>query len=76
MLVLKLLQRCAENEITLVSVSHPWQVDVLADKLSCRYAHTEWRLNPHIFRIIVKQSKYSPMMDLFAITHNHQLPIY
>ena len=52
-------------------------MNLVADQLSRsqQTLHTEWSLNPKIFRWL-SQIDFQPQIDLFATKFNHKLPQY
>ena len=54
----------------------PGSLNVLADTLSRPHQlpHTEWSLNPEVFRSLCRQ--WPVQIDLFATSENHQCSIY
>ena len=72
-----LLLWCRDREVTL-SIRHiPGRLNVLADALSRgdQILHTEWSLNPQVFRDVT-QVFSKPHVDLFATRWNHKLDVF
>lgn len=66
-----------KHGITLQARHIPGSLNVLADKLSRKgqIQQTEWSLHPQVFLLMV-QRMWTPLVDLFATSENHKLPIY
>ena len=68
---------CRKNKVVLTARHVPGVMNLVADQLSRsqQTLHTEWSLNPKIFRWL-SQIDFQPQIDLFATRFNHKLPQY
>ena len=68
---------CHKNKVVLSARHVPGVMNLVADQLSRsqQTLHTEWSLNPQIFRWL-SQIDFQPQIDLFATRFNHKLPQY
>ena len=68
---------CRKNKVVLTARHVPGVMNLVADQLfrSQQTLHTEWSLNPKIFRWL-SQIDFQPQIDLFATRFNHKLPQY
>ena len=68
---------CRKNKLVLTARHVPGVMNLVADQLSRsqQTLHTEWSLNPKIFRWL-SQIDFQPQIDLFATRFNHKLPQY
>ena len=68
---------CQKNKVVLSARHVPGVMNLVADQLSRsqQILHTEWSLNPQIFRWL-SQIDFQPQVDLFATRFNHKLPLY
>ena len=74
--VWELLHWAKTNNVVIKARHIAGKLNVLADRLSRRFLHTEWSLNPNVFKAILKTyQNHPPIIDLFATRWNHQLPL-
>ena len=68
---------CTKNKVLLAARHIPGVMNLVADQLSRsnQIIHTEWSLNPQIFRWL-SQIDFPPQIDLFATKFNNKLPLY
>ena len=68
---------CHKNKVVPSARHVPGVMNLVADQLSRsqQTLHTEWSLNPQIFRWL-SQIDFQPQIDLFATRFNHKLPQY
>ena len=68
---------CHKNKVVLSARHVPGVMNLVTDKLSRsqQTLHTEWSLNPQIFRWL-SQIDFQPQIDLFATRFNHKLHQY
>ena len=68
---------CRKNKVVLTARHVPGVMNLVADQLSRsqQTLHTEWSLNPKIFRWL-SQIDFQPQIDLFATRFNRKLPQY
>ena len=68
---------CQKNKVVLSARHVPGVMNLVADQLSRseQILHTEWSLNPQIFRWL-SLIDFHPQIDLFATRFNHKLPLY
>ena len=68
---------CRKNKVVLTARYVPGVMNLVVDQLSRsqQTLHTEWSLNPKIFRWL-SQIDFQPQIDLFATRFNHKLPQY
>ena len=74
-LLWRILTWCTRNQVTLKTRHIPGRLNVIADKLSRlgQTIHTEWSLNPEVFKAICNRW-HRPQVDLFATRFNNKLP--
>ena len=74
-LLWRILTWYARNQVILKARHIPSRLNVIADKLSRlgQTIHTEWSLNPEIFKAICDRW-HRPQVDLFATRFNNKLP--
>jgi hypothetical protein len=72
----QILELCHHQQIRIRAVHIPGRFNVAADNLSRLYDSTDCKLHPSVFRMVCRQTLFTPTLDAFASGWNAQVPRY